>query len=384
MNSEEIYIIAGLIYKYLRNDLTSGEKEILDEWMERSEENKREFEYICSNTFLEQYRQQELQIDVTKAYKRFVSDRRKGRKIRFFKQWSRIAAILVVAIGCGWMVVRNTGSIDVVQQEIMPGSSCARLTLADGQIIKLNEEIQDSVLGDGVRVDRVGKSLEYTGKSVKEMVAFNTLEVPRKGEFKVILEDGTKVWLNSESVLRYPVIFSGSDRKVYLKGEAYFEVAPDLSHPFIVNVEEAEIRVLGTAFNIHSYDDDPQIHTTLAHGCIRICRKGQEMMLKPGEQTVIHRSSDKMEKREVDITSYISWKDGRFVFKKQRLEDIMKTLIRWYDVKVSFTDETLKEITFSGNLERYTTFDQIVSMLEMMQMASFKVEGSHIIISRKR
>ena len=213
------------------------------------------------------------------------------------------------------------------------------------------------------------------------MEHYNQLDIPRKGEYRLVLADGTRVWLNSESSLKYPVAFQGNERKVYLEGEAYFEVSKDEHKPFTVVTGESSIRVLGTSFNVRAYADEAQLCATLVEGKVRLSHAQQSLILSPDEQGVVTLASGKLEKRKVDASLYTVWKDGRFVFENQTLEEIMNTLSRWYDVKVFYTNEQVKQAMFNGNLKRYDDFDQIVKMLELTGVAHFKINGETIIIS---
>ena len=198
----------------------------------------------------------------------------------------------------------------------------------------------------------------------------------------VTLQDGTVVNLNSASELRYPVQFAGTERKVFLTGEAYFQVAKDKEHPFIVVTGEAEIEALGTSFNVYSYKEENRIETTLVEGAVRFAVADQTVILMPGEQGMVGTDGN-LEKKKVDVFPYIAWKEGKFVFRKRSLEEVMHIISRWYNVEAVFQNESLKKVSFSGNLKRYDDFEHIVSMLEMTGGIRFKVEGRKIFITEK-
>lgn len=375
--------LANWIVKYIRNELTDSERTSLKRWIEQSEENKAEFERISSEAFLVEQRKEELSYSASAAYRRFIASTRKQRRMSLFKLWSRVAAVIMFMVSGGWWLWHESEAGQSNSEKIVSGSSMARLTLAEGQVIELKGQMSDVIQREGLSVNITGEQLKYlqTGEATADL---NTLEVPRRGEFRLILADGTKVWLNSETVLSYPQVFIGDQREVFLSGEAYFEVAPDRSHPFIVNMEKgSKVEVLGTAFNVRSYENEAYAQTTLVHGSVNIQTKGKNMKLLPGEQAIIGLAEASLEKRKVNVTPYTAWKDGRFVFRKQSLEDIMRTAERWYDVKVVYASEELRHITFSGNIERYENFDKIIHMLEMTRMVKFTVKGNQIMISKK-
>lgn len=380
MDLHKIQSIARLIHKYLRNELSEEEKAALEQWLQESERNRQEFEYLCSTEFIEESQTLESDFDAEAAFERFRTARRKKR---LFSHWSAWAALFLLLLGSGWWVQEYLRNSPSAIQPLAAGNFSARLTLEDGKFFELKGELQDTLRFSGTQIHLSGKQIEYRGQNPEHQTTYNTLEIPRKGEFKLVLSDGTRVWLNSESRLRYPVSFSSECRKVYLEGEAYFEVEPDARRPFQVAFGNAEIKVLGTSFNIQSYRDEPVSRTTLTSGRINITTAGQQLLLQPGEQAVISSDGREVEKRKVNVQPYVAWKDGRFVFRQQRLEDILHTVERWYDLKIKFTDDSLKNRTFSGNLERYENFDRIIRMLEMTGTISFKIEGNQITVSKK-
>ena len=261
---------------------------------------------------------------------------------------------------------------------ILPGTSKAVLTLANGQMIPLGKEAADStIITDGAQINASGSGVTYASGGESESIVYNKLEIPRGGEFS----DGTRVWLNSETSIQYPVAFGAKERRVFVQGEAYFEVAKDANKPFTVQFMSSSVTVLGTSFNIRAYPEEKQSQTTLAEGSVRIYSPGSSMLLKPGEQVEVNALSGEMVKREVEVKSFTSWKDGRFVFEQQPLEDIMRTLERWYDIRVIFKDEGAKRISLSGNLKRYGDFSQVMKMLQMTGDVRFELHGNDVYIT---
>ena len=226
----------------------------------------------------------------------------------------------------------------------------------------------------------VGISLKYTTHdyfSNKSVLIAQPILIPRGGEYALVLSDGTKVHLNSMSSLRFPVAFTTGKREVELQGEAYLEVSKT-GQPFIVNANGMQVEVLGTTFNISAYPDE-EYQTTLVNGSVKVsAEKGESLILKPSQQATIALGSNSIQVRTVDTSFYTSWVKGKINFKDQRLEDIMKTLSRWYDMNVVYENEKLKNIRFGCNLNRYEEITPFVKLLEKTEEVHVKIEGNTI------
>ena len=197
------------------------------------------------------------------------------------------------------------------------------------------------------------------------------------------LADGTRVWLNSESELHFPLQFGGEQRIVQLTGEAYFEVAKDAAHPFVVEVCDSKIQVLGTGFNVRSYSEEGQIVTTLVEGAVCFESIEDRVILKPGEQSILDKVGQ-LQKRVVEVYPFVAWKEGRFIFRKQRLEDIMVMVSRWYNVEVYFEDDESKEITFSGGMMRYEGFEALMKMIETGGSINCTIKDNTVFIAKRK
>lgn len=421
MGVTELGYIAILIEKHLRGELTVREQEELDAWLHGSERNREMFRWICSHEFLEEGRRKELWFNEGEAWERFSGEvylssgksrsqsptfrqsqpvhpessksrpgqsRRKGltseqpgiprrRRLRSVFRWG-VAAAAVLLIGSGVWMWRMSGREQVREVSLLAaGSPSARLTLADGQVVALSGALRDTLIQGNVRVVTDGKSLAYQPEKKTATTARNQLEVPRKGEFFLLLSDGTRVWLNSETTLRYPVCFADSERRVEVLGEAYFEVRRDSLRPFRVELPgRGAVEVTGTAFNVHHYPDETKTLVTLTEGRVNLFSGPDSLKMQAGEQGCMEEGG--LEKKTVNTHLYTAWKDGRFVFKEQPLEEIMQTLARWYDVDIEFADEEVRQSTFSGNLRRYDDFGKIIRMLEAIRVARFEVQGNQI------
>ena len=235
--------------------------------------------------------------------------------------------------------------------------------------------------------DEINGIISSRSKSGNSKEKKLTLEVPRGGEFIVLLEDSTKVWLNSESSLSYPESFSAESRRVRISGEAYFDVAPDASRPFFVECDGQEIQVYGTEFNVRAYPEDEAVFTSLSEGSIalrRLDKVGGELMLSPGKQAVFNKSTRHAEVKDVNIETITRWRHGRFVFENQTLLQIMYDLSRWYDFRFEFADPELENLIFMGSIPRYGDFSTATLILEKSGDVAFHTNGDKIIVSRKK
>jgi len=265
---------------------------------------------------------------------------------------------------------------------IVPGTDKATLTLEDGSVITL--EKGNSIITKNAHSN--GENIIYKdGKSKTNKIGFNYLTIPRGGQFHLVLADGTKVWLNSETQLKFPVSFvDGSVRKVELVyGEAYFEVSPSTKHKgskFKVLNKSQEIEVLGTEFNVKAYKDEANIYTTLVQGKVSIKTELTKKILKPSEQSNLNLNTNGIQVSLVDVYSEISWKDGIFSFKGKPLKDIMKVISRWYDVEVIFENKNLESIKFKGTLEKSQSIDEILSIMKSYSINNYEIKNKTIIL----
>lgn len=279
----------------------------------------------------------------------------------------------------------NSINIEVqARNNILPGDNKAILTLADGSKISLTDALNGELAqqaGVSIRKTRDGQ-LVYQVKGTASKIVYNTIETPRGGQHQVILPDGSKVWLNAASWLRFPSSLAlATERKVELRGEAYFEIAHTRKHsPFVVVTANQEIEVLGTHFNVNSYADESTTRTTLLEGIVRLnAFTGQSYMLKPGQQAVSGKDQP-VSIRNVDVSAVVDWKEGLFVFNKESLESIMRKLSRWYDVDVVFENEQLKQQLFGGKVSRFSTVAEVLDVLELTDLAHFKTKGRRIMV----
>ena len=385
---KEAFEIARIIQKSLKGKLSESEERQLSGWRKVSDENERAFQRMISEDFYTIGMEKLEMYDSRVAYGRFLQKKyQQRRKRRFLINMARVAAVaLPFVIALVLYVGLNREEEQMVRpslaSNILPGTSKAVLTLANGQMIPLGKEATDStIITDGTQISASGSGVTYASGVESESVVYNKLEIPRGGEFCLTLSDGTRVWVNSETSIQYPVAFGAKERRVFVQGEAYFEVAKDANKPFTVQFMSSSVTVLGTSFNIRAYPEEKRSQTTLAEGSVRIYSPGSSMLLKPGEQAEVSALSGEMVKQEVEVKNFTSWKDGRFVFEQQPLEDIMRTLERWYDIRVIFKDEGAKRISLSGNMKRYGDFSQVMKMLQMTGDVRFELHGNDVYIT---
>ena len=323
------------------------------------------------------------------AYRKFYQHVRQKQKARMLRNF-RVAAsfLLILALGgvAYWLNdFWDTGNGPKLMEEIHPIMSKAYIMMDDGTCMVLGKDEGEVLEADGTKIVRDSTKVKYTSENDKETskIAYNELNVPRGGEYVLELSDGTKVWVNADSRLKYPIRFREECREVYLlTGEAYFEVARNEAKPFWVHTSRGSVKVLGTEFNLSAYKDDLMPSATLINGAVRVieCR-GDSVMLKPGQQAVVGKKG--LEVQEVDVAYITSWVDGKFHFEDARLEDIALRIARWYDVKISFQQEELKEVRFSGAMLKFRPLGDLIEMIEATSYVRFSVQGDCIVISRR-
>ena len=311
---------------------------------------------------------------------------RKSRRMTL--RWSVAASvILFIGLFVGRMVNewRNLDEMRMLAEteRIVPGVK-AELILSTGERVVLNQQCVsiEGVNETGIQNDSV-TGLNYTTAKVQgEGMIYNTMRIPVGGFYQLALSDGSKVWLNSMTEFRFPVAFTGEERKVYLTGEAYFEVAPNSKHPFIVVTEEGmEVKVYGTEFNMNTYQHGG-VQTVLVSGKvgIRVNATGKEVMLAPRQMAEYSEKTGMVRVEEADPYRYIAWKDGEFVFERETIEEIMERLGRWYDVKVFYENESLKQKRFTGVISRYEDIEQVLRLIEGPATLRFEVKGNVVTV----
>lgn len=383
--SEKWFRIAGLLARQRVGQLSEKELRELEEWREASSENKLLYDRWQDGEFLEASFKSYQRIGRRKALldmeKRVQLQRKKKLRLRVLR-WGSVAAVFVVVA---------FSSLYLFDREVWePAEEQVSITLMTSQrpVLRLDDGttmLVDSLKGDfeeaGVLVKKAGEStLSYSVENLPPFtqLAYNTIEVPKGAEFDLILSDGTHVWLNADSKLKYPVTFENDKREVELEGEGYFKVTKDEKKPFRVVVKKQIVEVLGTEFNVDAYPEEKNTYTTLVSGKVKVDTDGQTVILDPGMQSVVN--DEKMYIRKVNVAEVVSWRNGMFVLEDHTLEEIMSKLARWYDFTVFYQNTSLRGATFKGKIPRYASFESILNILEKTGEVKFSVKNKSVTV----
>ena len=377
------------LLRYSRGELSEVEEEGVEEMLSKVEGlnelamELRDKERIGSELCVVE------NFDVEKALVRLKKQQR-GRK-RLFLPWVAASVVVMVGISAFLLLNRESEVVNLpVTEKIEPGKAIVTLEMASG--IKYRLDTLSSVLhntranvafdnNEGVLKVKEQNSIDR----LQQEVGYNTINVPYGGTYTVELCDGTIVYLNSGTRLEFPSRFDGDMRSVSLKGEAYFEVARNESKPFVVEVDEMKVKVLGTAFNIKSYVDEPGVYTTLVQGSVAILRDGQpEKKIKPGEQAYYNKGVGTLSVSSVDVNEFTAWKDGLFYFKDIALEEILRIVARWYDLEIFYMNQGAKSVVYSGKMPMYTSVEDVLRKFEISGDVRFELQGRTLTVFVKK
>lgn len=399
MTQEEL---RELIEKYLTDDLSQQELQLLWSALEEPENKEVWMEMIgnvwenpvyhgLSDDHIKEKALDRLRPFLTQAATSPLIPNKKALVVRWLARggawWAAAVFVLMCCVG-GYLLFFNqrqpqpaagTGSI-VAKNDVAPGSNKALLTLSDGSTVALDSAGNQLIRQGATTIRQHNGLLQYKAQDAESRIAYNTLTTPRGGQFKIVLPDGTRVWLNAASSIRYPIAFTQNERRVNITGEAYFEVAGNAAKPFMVDVNgSAEVEVLGTHFNINAYKDEAAINTTLLEGKVRVNTNQQPgVILKPGQQASLSTNGTLQVSRDVDTAQVIAWKDGWFQFHMANLPEVMRQISRWYDVEVSYKGD-ITDAVFEGRIQRNLTLAQMLKILEKYHVR-FHVEGKAITV----
>ena len=373
---------------FLSGELDEREEENVRVWLEASQENQNAYESLMKDYLRIRWVQENVHIREEQAKKIIFSSLKKKRNLTpYYGVAASIAVLLIVTLFFFIREDKQVVSEKLVVSEIKPIQSKAMLVLSTGEQIQLTKSTQKIQEQDGsvLKIDSV-MGVQYDALSTQrvEKPIYNKIVVPRGGEYFVTLSEGTKVWLDADSELEYPVFFSGDFREVKLKGNAYFCVTKKNDKPFVVRAGEFSLKVYGTEFNVNAYDLQ-NIETVLVNGSIgfKANISTPERMMAPNELAVSDSRTGQSEIHQVDIYPYIAWKNQNIVFVNERLESIMEKMARWYDVTVFFQDESLKDLRFDCNMRRYADIRDLFFFLEKTSNARFALNGRTVVISKK-
>jgi ferric-dicitrate binding protein FerR (iron transport regulator) len=322
--------------------------------------------------------------------------------------WWAAAAVLIIVSGAGYYLMNKQPAASGVAtkeliNDVAPGTNKAVLTLADGTTIDLDDAANGMIAKqDNAEVLKPEEGqLVYSpddSNNGEGPLSWNTLATPRSGQYQLALPDGTKVWLNAESSIHYPITFRGNERRVQITGEAYFEVAHNPKMPFIVEKGEMRVEVLGTHFNVNAYNDESAIKTTLLEGKVKVvngksvreqsAENDHTAILRPGEQAVIpagsektkHSGNNRIQVRKTDVDDVVAWKKGLFHFESADVRTVMRQLARWYDVEVVYQGASVKNDPLFVEISRNTRLSDVLKVLEESGSAKFSIQGRKVIV----
>lgn len=309
---------------------------------------------------------------------------RQEAPVRRMRWWYAAAAALALAIAVPaaytmWKGKQSADTIATTQHDVAPGKEGAILTLDSGEEIVLDSLGNGLVASQqGTRITLQNGSLSYDAAAAGE-ITYNTMTTPRGRKFQLVLPDGTKVWLNAASSLRYPTAFTGTERRVEMTGEAYFDVAHDAKHPFFVSIQgKTDVQALGTEFNIHAYADEQHIQATLLEGSVRVRNGSGSRVLTPGQQARIEQSNGAMTIVQPDLEQVVAWKSGFFIFQGAPLREVMRQLARWYDIDVIYEGNVPDQI-FEGELPQSLQLSQVIRILTKVNI-KFRIEENKRLV----
>ena len=390
MNQIDIRIIK----KYILNKLTENEHKEFQLWYNSNPKHKEYVENYKSqlNITFETVNQNEINQEWTKLNKTIL----KKRRIIFLKYAASIVTVFGLLGTLSYTLLFKEKDKSEINKNIAQTTHIKRkeskpiLILSDGtkQILS-NKDLKLSE--NGINITKQKNTINYTqnnkSKNTSKQIQYNSIYIPRGGYYRVILSDGTQVYLNSDTKIKYPVQFIGKTREVSIQGEAFFKVTKNKHQPFIVKTSNQSIKVLGTEFNISAYKDDNFTNTTLVEGKVALQYKDvkkKNIVLKPGENAFFNKQNKKLEINNVNTYNYTAWIKGRFVFERESLDNIMTKLSRWYDVKVFYFDDKAKTYNFSMDIKKENSIHQILNLLEKASDLKFKIKDKTLLITKKK
>ena len=389
MKHYDEYIDLSLILKSFDEELSSDERDKLNEWLNRDAHYRRYYDDMRKNYeqgILREVDDAEIAQGWRNLKRRLYGrERRIGRRLFYYA-----AAVVVVLLGgTAFFMLHAPKQVPVeVAQSVEPFHKQVVLELSNEDKYVLNGaerggQIRENIVLDSGRLEY--RKVEESEKTAQREPRRNRLTVPEGCEYQLALEDGTQVWLNAQSAIVYPEFFKGDKREVYVEGEVYFDVAKDAARPFIVRTANQRVEVLGTEFCIACYKDEAQEMTTLVSGTVKVQQRksSSASVLKPGMQWSYDKESGVEVCRYVDVEEFVAWREGKYIFNKKRLEDIMITLARWYDFDVFYVNQDAKEIVFSADMPRFVDFNDILELLQEAGDVTIQVKGKVLYVYKK-
>ena len=390
---DDPFLLASWIAKSMAGELSDEELQLLDEWRMTSARNHQLYDRIVSRERREAKRRHFTAFDKVSGWQGYSKKLKETeKKVNRWRVFLRYAAILLIPLSATVYGVLRSGEETVSLADlnaITPGGTRAELVLPSGEVVDLVAKSGVISRGETTGINNAGKTLSYKSignQAPMDSLRYNEVIVPKGGEYQLVLSDGTLVYLNSMTKIRFPERFSEKCREVEVCGEAFFEVAENKRVPFVVKTDAYEITVLGTKFNVTAYADEQVATTTLVEGAVSISGKciGEAKALRPNEQFVLDRVSGSVEIKNVDVNYYTAWKDGMFRFRDVRLEEIMHVVERWYDMTVVYEDESVRDLHFGFNMSRLETIEPLLNIFELNGKIKITKEGKVLKIKRGR
>lgn len=377
-----------LLQKYLDGQCSITESEELYAWLQSSSSHRsllttmqREFEQAMNA-------HHEIPAEVSdRIEKRLLEGITRKKTVKlYYWRWAAAAAIVLLLAGVYFVNTSTPRTSPIAadqsinnEADVAPGTNKAILTLANGDNVTLDSAGNQVIKQGKTLVRQRNGQLQYAANDNGDAVVYNTLTVPRGGQFNIVLPDGSHVWLNAASSLKYPTAFNGAQRIVEMQGQGYFEVAKNTKQPFLVRVNNMEVQVLGTSFDIMAYTDEKSVNTTLITGAVNIHQGSIQQRLQPGQQAVLDPATGAITVRSADVDQVIAWKTGFFEFDNARLTDIMRQVSRWYDIDVSY-NQAVDTRLFGGRISRNLPLSDMLHMLEA-NGPKFLLTGRKLIVT---
>ncbi|RHR78306.1 DUF4974 domain-containing protein [Odoribacter sp. AF15-53] len=379
-----MHINWDIIVRRILDQADETERELVERWLTEDEMN-REY-YRKAKRYFDRYYtgEESREVDVEDAWSEFVVYADKSPRKYLWRRVMRYAAVLLLPLCLGlgyWFWGNDSLDTAVIPGgiQIEPGTTKAILVFNSGRQVELTDS--------STFEQAMGRFKSEEGKVEKSLkpVEYNKIIVPRGGEYNLVLADGTSVVINADSKLSIPDRFEGKERRVRLEGEALFHVVKDAEHPFVVEMEGGDVTVLGTVFNVSAYSEEVCIQTTLVEGSVAFRGKGMKevRVIVPGEQVTYDVQTNSVEVEKVDTGIYTAWAEGKWIIEGKRLEDIMKQLARWYDVSVFYQNPEVKDLVFTGDLEKYSSCNVILDIISMTTSVEFELKDKMIIVKMK-
>jgi ferric-dicitrate binding protein FerR (iron transport regulator) len=381
--------VAYLIALFIQGTISPEEHDELDAWVAESDDNMKLFEALTDENNIKQGLLEIEQAEWQQSSQKIMETAKKKKRNLNLRAWL-IAASLILIAGAGWWYFSRSTKKEVpayagnVTEDRPPGGNKATLSLANGSVVVLDRARNGNVAVQGnAQVIKTDSSLSYNHLprlGVAQEVVFNTLSTPKGGQYALTLSDGTRVWLNAASSIRFPTAFTGRERLVDITGEAYFEVAHNPAQPFLVNAGGVQVQVLGTHFSVNAYTDEEAVTTTLVEGSVKVSKGTISRIIKPDQQASVEKEGNAILITPVDAQEMVAWKDGLFVFSNTELSEVMRQLSRWYEVEVEIKDRITDHL--NATFPRTLPLSKMLHLVEKTGVAHFKLQGGKLEVTK--